>query len=388
MVLGQDLNVIKPDRNRDLSLIRESGSTARVINLAVVSDRYGDTREYAEKPLFKSKRLNRSVLLKHSPRPHERNLFTRPRQCATKIVVPFAASDLRLGGASFMVDQIGFEKTLRDSVGGYTEPEECTRDIELLRLLDGLPSFDPFLMRERLRQSGFEPSRCYFDVSEADVARMRAFVGGEIAQLVGLAFANGNASARELSARMADKLMTDETAKSLDPLRETLRLSGEEYREGVFAWKGFLYYKWLLGDLTPQLDNLKVAILAARVVRPSSEDRKLIVEMRGRIVSYLDAAAAKVNEALGGYANAFAALSEGKPTAFRDFLLQAPALFIPIGEAIGVIRHIESFWRFRFPGKAVPMLEAEEAIDLFQDFDLTLESVEFIRAQAAPATAA
>jgi hypothetical protein len=380
--------VTKPDRNRDLSLIRESGSTARVVNLALIHDRFGDTPEFNEKPLFKNKRLNRSVLLKHSPRPAEKGLFQRPRQCATKIVVPFASSDLRLGGASFMVDQTGFERTLRESLGGYNDATDFNYDLELLRLLDSLPSFDPFLMRERLRQSSYEPARCYFEVSEADVARMRVFVGGEIAQLVGLAFANGGAGARELSAKLADKLMTDETAKSLDPLRETLRLSGEQYREGVFAWKGFLYYKWLIGDLTPQLTALKAAILATRVMRPSGDDKALIVEMRARIVSYLDAAAGKVNEALGEYAAAFGALSEGKPTAFRDFLLKAPTLFIPIGEAVGVMRHIESFWRFRFPGRAIPMLEAEEAIELFQDFDLTLESVEFIRARPAPGAAA
>ena len=377
---------MKPDRNRDLSLIRESGSTARVVNLALIHDRFGETEEYAANPLFKNKRLNRSVLLKHSPRPNEKSNFARPKQCATKIVVPFASSDLRLGGASMFVDQIGFERTLRESLG-YQDGADYQRDVDLLRLLDSLPSFDPFLMRERLRQSGFEPARCYFEVSEADVLRMRQFVGQEIAQLVGLAFANGGTGARELSAKLADKLMTDETAKSLDPLRETLRLSGDEYREGVFAWKGFLYYKWLLADLGPQMAQLKPALLSTRVIRPSPDDKKLIVETRARIVAYLDAASEKVNEALGEYATAFNALSEGKPTAFRDFLIRAPTLFIPIGEAIGVMRHIDSFWRFRFPGRGVPMLEADEALELFQDFDLTLEGVEILRPKPASAAA-
>lgn len=377
---------MKPDRNRDLSLIRESGSTARVVNLALIHDRFGETEEYTANPLFKNKRLNRSVLLKHSPRPNEKSNFARPKQCATKIVVPFASSDLRLGGASMFVDQIGFERTLRESLG-YQDGADYQRDVDLLRLLDSLPSFDPFLMRERLRQSGFEPARCYFEVSEADVLRMRQFVGQEIAQLVGLAFANGGTGARELSAKLADKLMTDETAKSLDPLRETLRLSGDEYREGVFAWKGFLYYKWLLNDLTPQMAQLKPALLSTRVIRPSPDDKKLIVETRARIVAYLDAASEKVNEALGEYATAFNALSEGKPTAFRDFLIRAPTLFIPIGEAIGVMRHIDSFWRFRFPGRGVPMLEADEALELFQDFDLTLEGVEILRPKPASAAA-
>ena len=42
------------------------------------------------------------------------------------------------------------------------------------------------------------------------------------------------------------------------------------------------------------------------------------------------------------------------PTAFRDFLLKAPAMFNELGERLGGIEHILSFWRFRFPGDKMP----------------------------------
>ena len=76
---------------------------------------------------------------------------------------------------------------------------------------------------------------------------------------------------------------------------------------------------------------------------------------------------------------AFAALAEGQPSAFRNFLLKAPSLFIPIGEAVGVIRHIDSFWRFRFPEASTPMMEADEAIEVLHDFETTVEGVEFVK---------
>ncbi|NJO24321.1 MAG: hypothetical protein HC868_17160 [Sphingomonadales bacterium] len=74
-----------------------------------------------------------------------------------------------------------------------------------------------------------------------------------------------------------------------------------------------------------------------------------------------------------------AALAEGQPQAFRNFLLKAPSLFIPIGEAVGVIRHIDSFWRFRFPGDVKPMMEADEAIEVLHDFESTVAGVEFVQ---------
>lgn len=367
------------DGRRDLSLIRASGSTARVLNLALAFERFGDTEDFVNKPLFRNPRLNRALILKHVIRPHERELFTRPITTATKVILPYAASELALGGVSFMVNEIRFERLLKDAVGGYTSDTDLLADAELLRVLAALPSFDPFLLRERLRHLGVDPARAYFDIAEADIARMRTFVGREIAQLVSLAFATGGTDAGGLSQRLADKLMTDETAKTLDPLRETLRLSGEEYIEGVFAWKGFLYYKWLMDEIRPGLADFKPRFAGLRVVRSTSDERNQLAETRREILGKMQLAIARVDETLLEYGTAFAALAEGQPSAFRNFLLKAPSLFIPIGEAVGVIRHIDSFWRFRFPGAATPMMEADEAIEVLHDFETTVEGVEFVK---------
>jgi hypothetical protein len=248
-------------------------------------------------------------------------------------------------------------------------------DIEMLQVLDALPSFDPFLMRERLRRGGLTPARCYFDVTDADLARMRKFVTDEITQLVELAFAGHGAGARALAAKLSDKLMTDETAASLEPLRQTLRMTGEDYREGVFAWKGFLYYKWVVAEWGARLPELARSILGARVVNAPREDMATINAARQRIVKVMGVTMKRVQGALGEYDVAFKALSEGKPTAFRDFLLNAPSMFLSIGEAVGIIKHIDSFWRFRFPAGRVPLMEGNEAFDIFQDFELTLSGV-------------
>jgi len=371
--------VRQKDGRRDLSLIRASGSTARVLNLCLAFERFGDTDDYKNKPLFKNPRLNRALILKHVVRPHERELFTRPTTTATKVIFPYAAEALELGGVSFMINEIRFERLLKDAVGGYTTDADVIADAELLRVLAALPSFDPFLLRERLRVIGIDPARSYFDIAEADIARMRAFVGKEIAQLVSLAFATGGVDAGGLSQRLADKLMTDETAKTLDPLRETLRLSGEEYIEGVFAWKGFLYYKWLMDEIRPGLAEFKPRFAGLRISQASADERRDLAETRRDILIKMELALGRVDETLLEYGVAFAALAEGQPSAFRTFLLKAPSLFIPIGEAVGVIRHINSFWRFRFPDGATPMMEADEAIEVLHDFETTIEGVDFVK---------
>ncbi len=371
------------DGRRDLSLIRASGSTTRVLNLALVYERFGETEEYNDKPLFRNKRLNRALILKHAVRANERDLFVRPISTATKVILPYAAGQLELGGISFMIGERGFERIMRQTVEGYTSDSDFQADADLLRVLASLPSFDPFLMRERLRHMGIDPARAYFDLAEADIARMRQFVGAEIGQLVNLAFATGGRDAGDLSQRMAEKLMTDETAKSLDPLRQTLRLTGEEYIEGVFAWKGFLYYKWLMGELKPQLELFRPRFAGLRITQSSSEERRELAESRRDILGQMDSALGRVNETLLEYGAAFAALADGQPGAFRAFLLKAPSLFIPMGEAVGVIKHIDSFWRFRFPDSGSPIMQADEAIEVLHDFETTLSGVEFTKPPVA-----
>jgi hypothetical protein len=373
------------DGRRDLSLIRASGSTSRVLNLSLVYERFGETEEFNQKPLFKTKQLNRALLLKHVLRTHERDLFERPLKTATKIIIPYSAKELELGGVSIFVGERRYEKMLKGAVRGEQDHAAFEADIDLLRTLAALPSFDPFLMRERLRTSGIEPARCYFDLAEADVARMRAFVSKEISALIDLAFATGGRDSGDLSSRLAEKLMTDETAKSLDPLRQTLRLSGQEYIEGVFAWKGFLYYKWLLNEFKPQFAAFKPRFAGCRVLRASEADKREMAETRKRILKFMDAANARVEESLLEYSVAFASLAEGQAGAFRAFLLKAPSMFIPIGEAVGVIRHIDSFWRFRFPEAGMPLLDVDEALEMFHEFETTLNGVEFVRRNTADA---
>ncbi|MGE3141985.1 MAG: hypothetical protein AB7L65_01580 [Hyphomonadaceae bacterium] len=362
---------------RDLSLVRESGSTTRVLNLALVQERFGNTPEYLEKPLFKNRRLNAALILKHTLRPNEREFAPRRGTTATKIVLPYSASDLSLGGTSFFVGQPNFERLLKDGVGGYADAGVLLADLDTLNIIDELPSFDPFLLRELLRRHGHEPARCYFDLSEADTQRMRVFVEQEISRLVELAFAsNAGGSARSLSARLAEKLMTDETAQSLEPLRATLQLSGDEYREGVFAWKGFLYYNWLVGEFAPRLGVLARQILSASVRNATSDERMHLANARQHIVDLLGVASGRVREGLRSYTAAYNELAAGKPTAFRDFLLRAPALFLSVGESISVLMHIEAFWRYRFKAGKDVMLEADEAMEIFQEFESTLSGVE------------
>jgi hypothetical protein len=43
-------------------------------------------------------------------------------------------------------------------------------------------------------------------------------------------------------------------------------------------------------------------------------------------------------------------------------------MFLELGEKLGAISHIVSFWRYRFPADAPTLVDAEELSAIFQDF--------------------
>jgi len=81
------------------------------------------------------------------------------------------------------------------------------------------------------------------------------------------------------------------------------------------------------------------------------------------------------------YDDAFADLTvNGQPKAFREFLLNAPNLFFELGERLGAVEHIVSFWRYRFPVGRPIRVNAEELVDLFSDFETSISFTSLGRA--------
>ena len=339
-------------------------STSRVLNLFRIAADNADNQEYHEKPLFLSPVINKSFLLKHRTRSDETYLFTSPRAVATKIIIPFDATDLGTGGRSLFVDQRGYIDTLRAI--GNCSPEKLERDLSVLRLLNAVPSLDPFLLREHLRNNGIDVSPSYFAISDGDQERMHSFVSQEMSQLVALAGSGNNGS----SNRLVSAMLSNQINEKLEPLRLTLGLTGNDFREGVFSWRGFLYYKWSMGKFWPDVMGVLREINAITPHGAVSPEEKVFLQgARRHIIEMVRDSGQHVNKALAVYDAAFRDLVANQtPKTFRDFLLSAPYMFLELGEKLGGISHIVSFWRYRFPPGSPSHVDAEELSAIFQDF--------------------
>jgi hypothetical protein len=353
---------------RSLRGLEKTASTSRVLNLAALAVRNAGNAEHAERALFKNPVLNGAVILKHRLRQDEADLFDGPARTATKLIVPFDRTDLSLGGRAVFVGEKGWLPMLRELRGG---PDDMMRDVEVLEALDHLPSLDPFLLREHLKRLGFEVSPSYFDISPGDVERMQRFVGGEIARLIELAY--GGAGSGGATGRLVEALLSSKTDERLEPLRLTLQLEGESYREGIFSWKGFLYYKWVLNTLWPRLKDVLAEVSRVKVVGPRDRELMAVIEeTKVRLRASMETQVKAVMGYLKTYDAVFQQLTDGNAIAFRDFLLKSPDMFMALGEGAGTVSHVASFWRYRFPEGKPLVAPMAELLEILQDFEAGL----------------
>lgn len=352
---------------RCLSALR-GASSSRVLNLLAIGNSQAEAGATNVTPFFDSPILNSAIILKHRLRADETDLFQTRRALATKIIIPFERSDLRCGGQSLFVGQKSYEELLRQ-VGNYGEKISITRDLEVLRLIDLVPSLDPFLLREHLRSNSITPDGSYFEISIADRQRMHDYAATEVSRLTNMA--SGRSGGHDAAtSKMVSALLSTEVNEKLEPLRATLNLNPEEFCEGVFSWRGFIYYKWSLGEFWPNLIKALHELKAIRPVgRADPEQTAYMTVTKQSIIRSVKDNSDEVRRVLGIYDNAYASLIEKQdPKMFREFLLSAPSLFLEMGEKMGAMSHITSFWQYRFPPGAPRTVDADELAAIFQDF--------------------
>ena len=369
---------------RSLAGLEKTASTSRVLNLAAIATQNAGDGEYEASPFFKATALNGAVIIKHRLRQDEQFNFDAARRISTKLIIPFERTDLSLGGRSLFVGQRGWQEMLNQLRGAQ---DDEARDMALLEALDELPSLDPFLLREHLKRRDFKIANCYFAISHADTDRMQRFVSSEISKLVDLAYGGQGAGGGSNNiSKLVTLLLSGEVDHRLEPLRLTLGREGENFREGIFSWKGFLYYKWVLTSLWPELRAVISELTEVKIVGPRDNELLLQVKDLGaRVNSRIMGQVKKVRDTLQVYDDAFAELTQaGNPMAFRDFLLKSPEMFITLGERTGMVSHIASFWRYRFPKGRPLHAELDELFDILQDFQQGLGEEDEISSLAAP----
>jgi hypothetical protein len=353
---------------RSLTRLHKAGSTARVLDLLRTWEAAQVDNEPIEKPMFSHILLNKSFIIKHRLRRNEIDVFQDGRSTATKVLIPIDLSNLDAGGRYLFVGQPNYLDILSEAIGADMTKRQA--DVKVLQALDKLPSFDPFLLREWLTKYGSTPDSRYFELSLMNIAKMEAFVFNEISMLVSMSLSGQ--SHTEAINRLVKKMLSSNYDNDMEPLRQTLRLSEDEFREGMFCWKGFLYYKWAAKSVETEIAPVVLDMKVRQPVRGvDSEAQQMLEGARKRLGRGMVVLFNRLAEIISAYDTAYHSMTAAQnPLAFKRFLLSSPGLFIQLGELLGQLQHVVQFWRFRTRGAQgdIP-IPFDEYVDMMRDFE-------------------
>ena len=338
-------------------------SSARVLNLHALAAKPPDEPGYGDRPMFLHPVLNRTIIMKHNVRSPKEDRFAPRRFGVTKVIFPFDPTNLSLGGQYVFVDQPDFVDAIRRRID---REDGLDRDLTVLRVLDRLPTLDPFLVKGALNVHRIQVADCYYRLTDADRQEMLGFVASEIETLIRLCFRNLD-DVEERSHRLSHLLLEGEEGSELALLRESMRMESFEFADAIFAWKAFLYYRWRSRSLAPQIRATERAIRRVAGRRFEARAQTFVGEvcslLEQTITQLLQEAAARIAR----YDSGFRGLTErGDTESFRKALLGGAGLYLELGERIGRLEQIVTFWAERF-GEQPESAVVEDTLDALRD---------------------
>ena len=349
---------------KSLKAMVEMSSSARLLNLHALTEERSADPARQSLPMFAHPVLNRAIIAKHNVAAGEEERLAPRRFNATKVIFPLDPRDLNLGGQYLFVEQHDFVGVLARHLEYGDLPLD--RDLTVLRLMDRLPTLDPFLLREALAREDIEVDRSYFRFSEPDKVHMLSFVEGQMGSLIRLCFGELKPEDRRTK-RLSRLLLADSDSPDLGPLQITLMMDDAAFAEAMFSWKALLYYRWRVQVLTPVLRATLKSIAAVGGKRYASDAREFVERARTLLQRSIAASWRDIGQTLGRYDRAYESLIEQRdPDSFRRFLMQGSGLFIDLGEGIGRLEQVVSYWSHRLRGHASGM-GPDEVVDAIRD---------------------
>jgi hypothetical protein len=345
---------------QSLRSITARSSSARVLDLHSLALEEVQNEAHQLRPMFVHPVLNRTIIVKHHPRPGEFEYASERGAIVTKVIFPFDPDDLDLGGQFLLIDgpELPAQLTRQLDYSGI-DPE---RDLTVLQLLGKLPTLDPFLLHEALCANRFDVAPCYFRLSPADKSEMRDFVAHQVETLIGLCFGETTSGAK--SKRLSELILTADDGPELDPLRQAMRMGEEQFSQAMFCWKAVLYYRWRSRVLWPDVKATRHSIAGLDTNGFDPDSGRFARTAIAELEALMGDCERRIAEMFRIYDEVFEALTQSRaPDPFRRFLSDGPRLFARLGERMGRLEQLVSYWQHQFPGRRTRHLSPEAIVD-------------------------
>jgi len=343
--------------NKYLKPMLDTGSP-RVFNCNEMSRRVFAQNPEAT-PFFHNKAMNSIVLIKDTVPTNERQVGEP--SVATKLYFPFNENNIYEGGRTIFFHAKGIEGAISDYCGESALTQTAlAHDMTVLRLLQRLPSLDPFLMKDAFLREKLVADPAYFEVSEEAWSEIELFMLQKFETLIFAAFPDAKSS-EEKARQLIDKIWEAKDIDALLPLIEAFRLPKDRALEIFSAWKGIVYYSFQYNKEQGRFIELVKWIVensAPRTGVPAAETKDVQTCMT-QAREQLRIEWQKTDEIVKAYQSSYDKMFKDRTGSsdFLAFLQNSDKTYWEIGSSLGKINHAIYCWDVmssRYDGRKVP----------------------------------
>ena len=299
--------------------------------------------------LFQTAALNRAVLFKDIHTEKTQGGESKVR-VGTKVYVPFDGANPSDGGMTVFFSRYTFMNAIRELVD-ISDPrrkEELAADMAVLELLDTLPTFAPFLVRDCFERANLKINPAYCMIPEDEWKAIQLYIRTRLEQI--LVSVSGGPSAARKSAmdKLVDKLWDLKDIPALQGLATAFGLDPATCLDTFYGWKGILYFAYAFQDLRDEIYAMlgwfdkwnDLAPVVASAYRP--ELKATCLAGRTGVARLLN----QVERTLTEYEHSFDELfvSGTGPQRFVKFLGHASDHFRTCGAGLGLLQHTHELW--------------------------------------------
>ena len=275
----------------------------------------------------------------------------QPRPIETGLFVPYDVKDPVRGGYAIYLRQANYANLLRDLMGVDVEnTKQFATDVDILNMIDELPSLDPFLLKESFSLAGIKVSPRYFEITPKEEREIRDLIQDKILPIVGTAL--GVRSRLDLINKSKGFLeaIWDPSLPEASLFVSAFGISTGDAASVFGAWKGVTYYQyafqryrerlaqvfaWMSSDLSIPVDlqqNRAYAEQQRMYKHAVSTRMKDMVRELGQIFREYESCYSEF-------------LDRFNPKPFREFLLSAHKIYWMLGYCTTAIAHICTCFR-------------------------------------------
>lgn len=338
-------------RQNIIAYFLQSGSP-RVFNCLRIATAVRNATEAGASPrlLFQTPVLNKIVIFKDLYPLDTGHGAARGVRVGTKIYLPFDEKRLDDGGLTFFFDRREFLKMLGEFVdlSSPSARDMLLADARILEVLDGLPTFAPFLVRDTFEQNGIACDPLYVAIPEGEWEEIRAFIRERFRQILAAVGGSGKLETQDALNRLLDKLWDMRDVPVLESLALAFGLPKAGCMERFYAWKGTLYFCWAFETLQRAIFDMgswlndwpRLVSVYPPTLREAAKSR--FQALHAELFQQLR----NVEVILSEYERAFNDLfvHNAGPQRFIRYLADAPAKFSECGTGIGMLQHAHEMW--------------------------------------------